>query len=56
MTFNAFVSNQFIWEVIFTGIATEVEGIKPSSIWEGLELALQLPYRVNQEQYGDFSS
>jgi hypothetical protein len=56
MAFNAFVSNQFIWEVIFTGIATEVEGIKPSSNWEGLELALQLPYRVNQEQYGDFSS
>jgi hypothetical protein len=42
--------------VFFTGIATEVEGIKPSSNWEGLELALQLPYRANQEQYGDFSS
>jgi hypothetical protein len=56
MAFNAFVSNPFIWEVFFTGIATEVEGIKPSSNWEGLELALQLPYRVNQEQYVDFSS
>jgi hypothetical protein len=56
MAFNAFVSNPFIWEVFFTGIATEVEGIKPSSNWEGLELARQLPCRANQEQYGDFSS
>jgi hypothetical protein len=56
MAFNAFVSNPFIWEVFFTGSATEVEGIKPSSNWEGLELALQLPYRVNQEHHGDFSS
>jgi hypothetical protein len=56
MAFNAFVSNPFIWEVFFTGIATEVEGIKPSSNWEGLELALQLPYQANQEQYVDFSS
>jgi hypothetical protein len=56
MAFNAFVSNPFIWEVFFTGIATEVEGIKPSSNWEKLELALQLPYRANQEQYVDFSS
>ena len=56
MAFNAFVSNPYTWEVFFTGIATEVEGIKPSSNWEGLELALQLPYRVNQEHHGDFSS
>ncbi len=56
MAFNAFVSNPSIWEVFFTGTATEVEGIKPSLNWEGLELALQLPYRANQEQYGDFSS
>jgi hypothetical protein len=56
MAFNAFVSNPFIWEVFFMGIATEVEGIKPSSNWEGLELALQLPCRANQEQYVDFSS
>ena len=56
MAFNAFVSNPFIWEVFFTGIATEVEGIKPSSNWEGLELALQLPYRANQEQHVDFRS
>jgi hypothetical protein len=39
---------------VFSGIATEVEGIEPSSNWEGLELALQLPYRANQEQYVDF--
>jgi hypothetical protein len=38
------------------GIATEVEGIKPSSNWEGLELSLQLPYRANQEQYVEFRS
>jgi hypothetical protein len=56
MAFNAFVSNPSIWEVFFTGTATEVEGIKPSSNWEELELALQLPYRANQDQYGDFSS
>ena len=56
MAFKAFVANPYNWEVFFTGIAIEVEGINPSSNWEGLELALQLPYRANQEQYGDFSS
>ncbi len=50
MAFNAFIANLYAWEVFFMGIATEVEGIKPSSNWEGLELALQLPYRANQEQ------
>ncbi len=56
MAFNAFVANPYTWEVFFTGTATGVEGIKSSSNWEGLELALQLPYRANQEQYVDFSS
>ena len=56
MAFYAFVSNPFIWEVFFTGTATKIEGIESRSNWEGLELALQLPYRVNQEQYVDFSS
>ena len=54
MAFNAFVANPYVWEVFFTGTVTEVEGIEPSSNWEGLELALQLPYRANQEQYADF--
>ena len=44
------------WEVFFTGTATEVERIKPSSNWEGLELALKLPYRANQEKYVNFAS
>jgi hypothetical protein len=56
MAFKAFVVNPYVWEVFFMGIATEVEGIKPSSNWEGLELALQLPYRANQEQHVDFRS
>jgi hypothetical protein len=56
MAFKAFVANPYLWEVFFMGIATEVEGIKPSSNWEGLELSLQLPYRANQEQHVDFSS
>jgi hypothetical protein len=56
MAFKVFVANPYLWEVFFMGIATEVEGIKSSSNWEGLELALQLPYRANQEQYVDFSS
>lgn len=56
MAFNAFVANPYVWEVFFTGRVTEVEGIESSSNWEGLELALQLPYRVNQEQYVDFGS
>lgn len=56
MAFNAFVANPYVWEVFFTGTVTEVEGIEPSSNWEGLELALQLPYRANQEQYVDFGS
>ena len=56
MAFKAFVANPYTWEVFFTGIATEVEGIKPSSNWEGLELALQLPYQANQEQHVDFRS
>jgi hypothetical protein len=56
IAFKTFVANPYVWEVFFMGIATEVEGIKLSSNWEGLDLALQLPYRVNQEQYGDFSS
>jgi hypothetical protein len=56
MAFNAFISNPFIWEVFFMGTANEVPGIKPSSNWEGLELALRLPYRANQEQYAEFAS
>ncbi len=56
MAFKAFVANPYTWEVFFTGTAIEVERIKPSSNWEGLKLALQLPYRANQEQYVDFSS
>jgi hypothetical protein len=56
MAFNAFASNPSIWEVFFTGTADKIEGIDPSSNWEGLQLALQLPYRANQEQYVDFSS
>lgn len=56
MAFKAFVANPYTWEMFFTGTATEVPGIKPSSNWEGLELALQLPYRANQEQFVDFSS
>ena len=56
MAFNAFAANPHTWEVFFTGTVTKVEGIEPSSNWEGLELALQLPYRANQEQFVDFSS
>ncbi len=56
MAFNGFVANPYVWEVFFTGTVTEVEGIEASSNWEGLELALQLPYRANQEQYVDFGS
>jgi hypothetical protein len=56
MAFNAFVSNPSIWEVFFTGIATEVEGIKPGSNWEGLKLTLQLPYRADQEHYVQFAT
>ena len=56
MAFNAFMANPSIWELFFTGTVTEVEGIEPSSNWEGLELALQLPYRANQDQYVDFGS
>jgi hypothetical protein len=56
MVFKAFVANPYTWEVFFTGTADKIEGIDPSSNWEGLELALQLPYRVNQEQYVDFAS
>lgn len=56
MAFNVFVANPYVWEVFFTGTVTEVEGIEPSSNWESLELALQLPYRANQEQYVDFGS
>jgi hypothetical protein len=56
MAFKAFVANPYTWEVFFTGTADKFEGIDPSSNWEGLELALQLPYRANQEQYVDFGS
>jgi tetratricopeptide (TPR) repeat protein len=56
MAFKAFVANPYTWEVFFTGIATEVEGIKPRSNWESLELALQLPYRADQEVYSAFTS
>lgn len=56
MAFNAFMANPFIWEVLFTGTATEVEGMKPSSNWEGVGLAMQLPYRANQEQYAEFAT
>jgi hypothetical protein len=56
MAFNAFMSNPSIWEVFFTGTADKIEGIDPSLNWEGLKLALKLPYRANQEQYVDFGS
>jgi hypothetical protein len=56
MAFKAFVANSPVWEVFFTGTATEIEGIKPSSNWEGLELALQLPFRADQEQYAQFAT
>lgn len=56
MAFNTFTANPYIWEVFFTGTATEVPGIKPGSNWEGLELALQIPYRANQEQYSEFAT
>jgi len=56
MAFNAFAANPYVWEVFFMGIATEVEGIEPSSNWEGLELALQLPYRANQDHYARFAT
>jgi hypothetical protein len=42
--------------VFFTGAATEKPGIKRGSNWEGVELALQLPYCANQEQYIEFGS
>jgi hypothetical protein len=47
MAFKAFVTNPYTWEVFFTGTADKIEGIDPGSNWEGLELALQLPYRAN---------
>jgi hypothetical protein len=56
MALNAFMANPSIWEVFFTGKADKIKGIDSSSNWEGLELALQLPYRANQEQYVDFGS
>lgn len=56
MAFNAFMANPSIWEVFFTGTADKIEGINPSSNWEDLELALQLPYRANQKEYADFAS
>lgn len=56
MAFKAFVANSYVWEVFFTGKADKIEGIDPSSNWKSLELALQLPYRANQEQYVDFGS
>jgi hypothetical protein len=56
MAFNAFMANPSIWEVFFTGTATEVAGIKPSSNWEEVELALQLPYRADQEEYAQFAT
>ena len=55
MAFEVFVANPYSWEVFFTGTATEVDGMKPRSNWEGVELALQLPYRANQEQYAEFA-
>jgi hypothetical protein len=42
--------------MFFTGTATEIEEMKPISNWEGVKLALQLPYRANQEKYTDFAS
>ncbi len=56
MAFNAFMANPYIWEVFFTGTATAVPGIEPSSNWEGQELALQLPYRADQEQFSEFAT
>ena len=56
MAFKAFVANPYTWEVFFTGTATEVPGIKPNSNWEGVELALQLPYRADQEQCAQFAT
>lgn len=56
MVFSAFMANPYTWEVFFTGTATEMSGVKPSSNWEGVELALQLPYRADQEQYAQFAT
>jgi uncharacterized ferritin-like protein (DUF455 family) len=38
------------------GKATETEGIDNCSNWEGLELALQLPYRAHELGYSAFAS
>ena len=56
MVFNAFMANPYIWEVFFTGTATELIDIKPRSNWEGIALALELPYRATQEKYFEFAS
>lgn len=56
MAFNAFMANPNIWEVFFTSTATEINGFKPSSNWEGLSLALELPYRATQEKYFEFAN
>jgi hypothetical protein len=56
MAFNAFIYNPSIWEVFFTDTATEVEGMKPTSNWEGVELAQKLPFRANQGQYAELAS
>ncbi len=56
MAFNAFMANSYTWEVFFKGTSDKIDSADPSSNWEDLPLALQLPYRANQEQYVDFSS
>jgi len=55
MAFKVFTSNPYIWEVFFTGTATKVIGIKPSSNWEDSSLALHLPYRASQQPYFEFA-
>lgn len=34
----------------------EFAGFKPSSNWEGLSFALELPYRATQEKYFEFAN
>jgi len=56
MALNAITVNPYIWEVFFTGTAPKINGFNPSSNWEGLKLALESPYRANQEPYLEFAN
>jgi hypothetical protein len=50
------LGGSLIWQVFFTSTATEINGFKPSSNWEGLSFALELPYRSTQEKYFEFAT